>query len=82
MFIKFKLNKPYKHIIRGEMKMKSQKGSSIIRFVIIMIPVILIAGVVIFVAVDSGVFLSNTKDTVEFVENGNLSANEIIVNRK
>ncbi|HIT71056.1 MAG TPA: hypothetical protein IAD08_03975 [Candidatus Scatovivens faecipullorum] len=62
--------------------MKSQKGSSIIRFVIIMIPVILIAGVVIFVAVDSGVFLSNTKDTVEFVENGNLSANEIIVNRK
>ena len=47
-----------------------------------MIPVILIAGVVIFVAVDSGVFLSNTKDTVEFVENGNLSANEIIVNRK
>ena len=64
------------------MKMKSQKGSSIIRFVIIMIPVILIAGVVIFVAVDSGVFLSNTKDTVEFVENGNLSANEIIVNRK
>lgn len=62
--------------------MKSQKGSSIIRFVIIMIPVILIAGVVIFVAVDSGVFFSNTKDTVEFVENGNLSANEIIVNRK
>ena len=62
--------------------MKSQKGSSIIRFVIIMIPVILIAGVVIFVAVDSGVFLNNTKDTVEFVENGNLSANEIIVNRK
>ena len=62
--------------------MKSQKGASIIRFVIIMIPVILIAGVVIFVAVDSGVFLSNTKDTVEFVENGNLSANEIIVNRK
>ena len=62
--------------------MKSQKGSSIIRFVIIMIPVILIAGVVIFVAVDSGVFLSNTKDTVEFVENENLSANEIIVNRK
>ena len=62
--------------------MKSQKSSSIIRFVIIMIPVILIAGVVIFVAVDSGVFLSNTKDTVEFVENGNLSANEIIVNRK
>ena len=62
--------------------MKSQKGSSIIRFVIIMIPVILIAGVVIFVAVDSGVFLSNTKDTVAFVENGNLSANEIIVNRK
>lgn len=62
--------------------MKSQKGSSIIRFVIIMIPVILIAGVVISVAVDSGVFLSNTKDTVEFVENGNLSANEIIVNRK
>ncbi len=62
--------------------MKSQKGSSIIRFVIIMIPVILIAGVVIFVAVDSGVFLSNTKDTVEFVENGNLSTNEIVVNRK
>ena len=64
------------------MKMKSQNGSSIIRFVIIMIPVILIAGVVIFVAVDSGVFLSNTKDTVEFVENGNLSTNEIVVNRK
>ena len=62
--------------------MKWEKGSSIIRFVIIMIPVIVIAGVVIFVAVDSGVFLSNTKDTVEFVENGNLSANEIIVNRK
>ena len=37
--------------------MKSQKGSSIIRFVIIMIPVILIAGVVIFVAVDSGVVI-------------------------
>lgn len=62
--------------------MKSQKGSSIIRFVIIMIPVILITGVVIFVAVDSGVFLSNTKDTVEFVENQNLSTNEIIINRK
>lgn len=60
--------------------MKSQKGSSIIRFVIIMIPVILITGVVLFVAVDSGVFLSGTKDTVEFVENQ--STNEIIINRK
>lgn len=62
--------------------MKSQKGSSMIRFLIVMIPVILIAGVVIFVAVDSGVFLSETKDTVEFVENQNLSTNEIIINRK
>lgn len=62
--------------------MKSQRGSSIIRFLIIMIPVILITGVVIYVAVDSGVFLGDTKDTVEFVENGNLSSNEIIVTRK
>lgn len=62
--------------------MKSQKGSSLIRFVIVMIPAILVAGVVIFVAVDSGVFLSSTKDTVEFVENQNLTTNQIVVNKK
>lgn len=64
------------------MNFKSQKGKTLIGFVIMMIPLLLITGVIIFVAVDSGVFLSGTKNTVEYVENQNLSTNEIIIKRK
>lgn len=64
-----------------KINLKSDKGQSLLMYMVYMIVFFLITGVVVYTAVDSGLFLGNTKDTVEYVDQRNVvTENNVVPN--
>lgn len=61
-----------------KINLKSDKGQTLIMYMIYMIVFFLITGIVVYTAVDSGLFLGETKDTVEYVDERNVVTENVV----